>query len=327
MMNKYRLSDERRTFSYLLSGEKQTVSLRQIIALADFSDVTAGTTGGWVDDESVLSQTGDCWIYDVNSMVFAGSQVRDNARLTQPCVVCHNVIIENNAWIEGSQLSHGARISDNVTIQLATVRGQCHIFGDARVLHGCEIIAAKGLTPDNEQILRIYDRATLTRSRVVHQAQVYGDAMLHYAFVEHRAEVFDFAILDGNELNDVWVCDCAKVYGHARVLAGREEDAIPTLRYSAQVAENALVEGNVVLKHHVLVGGHASLQGGPIMLDEDVVVQGNARIRGNVIIEHHIEVTDDASIEALEGDTILLRGRKVINGEQHITRTPVAGLF
>ena len=138
-------------------------------------------------------------------MVFAGSQVRDDAHLTQPCVVCHNVIIENNAWIEGSQLSHGARISDNVTIQLATVRGQCHIFGDARVLHGCEIIAAKGLTPDNEQILRIYDRATLTRSRVVHQAQVYGDAMLHYAFVEHRAEVFDFAILDGNELNDVWM--------------------------------------------------------------------------------------------------------------------------
>ena len=55
MMNKYRRRDERRTFSCLLSGEKQTVSLRQIIALADFSDVTAGTTGGWVDDESVLS--------------------------------------------------------------------------------------------------------------------------------------------------------------------------------------------------------------------------------------------------------------------------------
>lgn len=326
-MQKYRLSDEQRTFSYHLSGEKHTVTLRQIIAQVDFNDVSAGTVGGWVDDESVLSHTGDCWIYDVNSMVFAGSLVRDNARLTQPCVICHDVILEHNAWIDGSQLSHGARISDNVTIQLSTVRGQCHIFGDARVLHGCEIIAAKGLTPDSEQILQIYDRATLTRSRVVHQAQIYGDAMLHYAFVEHRAEVFDFAILDGNELNDVWVCDCAKVYGSARILAGREEDAIPTLRYSAQVAENALVEGNVVLKHHVRVGGHASLQGGPLLLDEDVVVQGNARIRGNVIIEHHIEITDNACIEALEGDTILLRGRKVINGAQHITRTPVGGLF
>lgn len=327
MMKKYRLSDECRAFSYQLSGEKQTVTLRQIVAEVDFSDVTAGTMGGWVDDESVLSQTGDCWIYDVNSMVFAGSRIRDDVRITQPCVICHDVIVEHNAWVEGAQISHGAVISDNVTVQLATVRGHCHLFGDARILHGCEIIAAKGLTPDNEQILQIYDRATLTRSRVVHQAQVYGDAILHYAFVEHRAEIFDFAILEGNELNDVWVCDCAKVYGSARVMAGREEDAIPTLRYSAQVAEHAQVEGNVVLKHHVLVGGHARLAGGPILLDEDVVIQGNAQIRGNVILEHHIEVTDDACIVALEGDTILLRGRKVINGAQHITRTPVAGLF
>jgi carbonic anhydrase/acetyltransferase-like protein (isoleucine patch superfamily) len=326
-MKKYRLSDERRAFSYHLNGEKQIVSLRQIIALQDFNDVKTGTAGGWVDDENVLSQSGDCWIYDINSMVFASSQVRDNARISQPCVICHNVVIEHNAWIDGSQLSHGAIISDNVTLQHSTVRGYCHLYGDARILHGSEIIAAKGLTPDNEQILQIYDRATLTATRVVHQAQIYGDAMLNYAFVEHRAEVFDFAILEGNELNDVWVCDCAKVYGNARIAAGHEDDAIPTLRYSSQVAENAVVEGNVILKHHVLVGGHAHLVGGPVLLDEDVVVQGSARIRGNVIIEHHIEVTDNACIEALEGETVLLRGRKVINGAQHITRTPVGGLF
>jgi len=327
MMNKYRLSDERRAFSYQLNGEKRAVTLRQIIALRDFSDVIAGSVGGWVDEEAVLSQAGDCWIYDINSMVFAGSQVRDDARITGPCMICHDAIVENRAWVDGAQVSHGTRLSDNVTVQASTVRGSCHLYADARILHGCEIIAAKGLTADSEQSLQIYDRATLTRTRVVHQAQIYGDAMLNYAFVEHRAEVFDFAILDGNELNDVWVCDCAKVYGHARIVAGCEEDAIPTLRYSAQVAENAVVEGNVVLKHHVRVGGHARLLGGPVLLDEDVIIQGNARISGNVIIEHHIEITDDACIEALEGDTILLRGRKVVNGAQHITRTPVGGLF
>ncbi|MGK9174981.1 hypothetical protein KXR87_17460 [Yokenella regensburgei] len=326
-MKKYRLSDERRAFSYHLNGEKQSVTLQQIIAVADFGDVTAGTAGGWVEDENVLSQDGTCWIYDVNSLVFAGARVSGYARLTQPCVVCHEVLIEDNAWIDSCQLSHGARISDNVTVQASTVRGACHLFGDARILHGSEIIAAKGLTLDSEQMLQIYDRATLTHTRVLHQAQIYGDAMLNYAFVEHRAEVFDYAILDGNDLNDVWVCDCAKVYGHARITAGREEDAIPTLRYSSQVAEHAVIEGNVVLKHHVLVGGHARLEGGPVLLDEDVVIQGNACVRGNVIIEHHIEVTDDACIQGLEGEQILLRGRKVINGMQHITRTPVAGLL
>ena len=123
------------------------------------------------------------------------------------------------------------------------------------------------------------------------------------------------------------MCDCAKVYGKARVVAGSDEDAIPTLRYSAQVAENATIEGNCVLKHHVLVGGNAHLIGGPILLDEKVVIQGNARIKGNVLIENHIEITDDAVVEAPDGESILLRGQKVINGAQYITRTPLAGLL
>ncbi|OKU48620.1 hypothetical protein ACN79_02635 [Escherichia coli] len=38
------------------------------------------------------------------------------------------------------------------------------------------------------------------------------------------------------------ICDCAKVYGHAQVKAGIEEDAIPTIHYSSQVAEYAIVE-------------------------------------------------------------------------------------
>jgi hypothetical protein len=97
---------------------------------------------------------------------------------------------------------------------------------------------------------------------------IYGDAFVEHAFVEHRAEIFDCARLEGNDENDVWVCDNARVYGHARIIAGREEDAIPTLRYSSQVAEHAVVEGNCLLKHRVMVGGHAHLRGGPILLDD-----------------------------------------------------------
>lgn len=112
--------------------------------------------------------------------------------------------------------------------------------------------------------------------------------------------MFDRAILEGNALNNVWVCDCAKVYGNARLLAGLEDDAIPTVRYSSQVAENAVVEGNCVIKHHVLIGGEAWLRGGPILIDDKVVIQGRARISGDVLIEHQVEITDDAVIEALE---------------------------
>lgn len=324
-MNKYCLSDECRTFSYLDRGEKRSVSLRQLVALRDFYDVAAGQRGGWVEDENVLSQRGNCWIYDENSMVFSGSRVQDNARLTQPCIVREGAHIRDNAWVDAAEISHGAQLSGNVTVQTSIVRGECHLYDDARILHGSEIIAARGLTPDVAQILRIYERATVSCSRVVHQAQIYGDAMVSYAFIEHRAEVFDSALLEGNEENDVWVCDCAKVYGNARLVAGREEDAIPTLRYSAQVAENAQVEGNCVLKHHVLVGGRASLRGGPILLDDKVVIEGEVTISGNVLIEHQITISGSAVIESNEHNSIHLRGPKVINGAEHITRTPLLG--
>lgn len=324
-MRKYRLSDEPRAFSYLDNGNKKSVLLRQIIALVDFGDVKAGDPGGWIDSESVLAHAGHCWIYDENTLAFAGCKISGNARITQPCLLRDNVIISDNVWIDHADLSHGAIISDNVTIQSSTVHGDCHLFGDARILQQSEIVAARGLTVERDQILQIYDRATVINSRIVHQAQIYGDAIVSYAFIEHRAEVFDDALIEGNDENNVWICDCAKVYGRAQVIAGTGDDAIPTLRYSSQVGEQARIEGNCVLKHHVLVGGNAVLRGGPILLDDHILIEGAARILGEVLIENHVDIRGHTTVEAAADDAIHLRGPKVYSDAQHITRTPLIG--
>ncbi|EBC8720750.1 TPA: hypothetical protein LB271_004729 [Salmonella enterica subsp. enterica serovar Typhimurium] len=278
-MTKYRLSEEPRAFTYQVDGEKKSVLLRQVIAVTDFNDVKAGTSGGWVDAGNVLSQQGDCWIYDENAMAFAGTEITGNARITQPCSLYNNVRIGDNVWIDRSDISDGARISDNVTIQSSSVRGECAIYGDARVLNQSEILAVQGLTHEHAQILQIYDRATVNHSRIVHQVQLYGDATITLAFIEHRAEVFDFA----------------------------------------------LIEGNCVLKHHVLVGGHAEIRGGPILLDDRVLIEGQACIQGEILIEHQVEISGRATVIAFDGNTIHLRGPKVINGEDRITRTPLVG--
>lgn len=324
-MHKYRLGSATRVYHFQQDGVKKSVALRQIVALRDFADVKAGMSGGWVEDEYTLSQQGECWIYDENSVVFSGARIADNARLTRTCIVNYGAYIGGNAWIDGAEVGHGARIGDNVTVQQSRINGDCYLFGEARVLHNSDIAAARGMTADSSQRLQIYDRATVSRSRVVHQAQIYGDAIVDCAFIEHRAKVFDFALLQGNEENNVWICDCAQVYGHARIVAGTTQDAIPTLRYSARVAENAVVEGNCVLKHHVTIGGHAHLCGGPILLDDDVMVNGCARISGDVVIEHQVEIGGSAVIDARDGDSISLYGRKVVNGEQRIIRTPLPG--
>jgi carbonic anhydrase/acetyltransferase-like protein (isoleucine patch superfamily) len=324
-MNKYRLSEKVRLYHFEEDGIKHSVNLRQIVALIDFADVKAGSEGGWLDEETALSHSGDCWIYDANSVVFAGARVEGNARLTGACVVSHGATVSGNAWLDHVEASHHAIISDNVTIKQSQIRGRCRIADQARILPHCLVIAAQGLTSDTDKMLQIYQRATISASRIVHQAQIYGDAVVEHAFVEHRAEVFDYARLEGNDDNDVWVCDNARVYDHARLVAGRGDDQIPTLRYSSQVGENAIIEGNCLLKHRVMVGGHAHLYGGPILLDDEVLIEGHATIRGDVIIEHQIEITDHACIEALEGESIHLRGRKVIRGDEHLTRTPLLG--
>lgn len=185
-MTKYRLSEEPRAFTYQVDGEKKSVLLRQVIAVTDFNDVKAGTSGGWVDADNVLSQQGDCWIYDENAMAFAGTEITGNARITQPCTLYNNVRIGDNVWIDRADISDGARISDNVTIQSSSVRGECAIYGDARVLNQSEILAVQGLTHEHAQILQIYDRATVNHSRIVHQVQLYGDATITHAFIEHR---------------------------------------------------------------------------------------------------------------------------------------------
>ncbi|EOL8968367.1 YdcK family protein [Cronobacter dublinensis] len=325
-MNKYQLSEATRVYRYTRNGEPCSVRLRQLIALRDFAGVRAGTPGGWVESTENLSQQGECWVYDHNSVVFAGAKIRGNARISQPCVIHHDAVIGDDAWIDGAQISDGAHVSGRAMVQCSVVRGDCHLFGESRVLHNSLIVGAKGLTADGDSALRIYGHATVSASRVVHQAQIYGHALVTHAFIEHRAEVFENAILEGNDENDVWVCDCAKIYGNARLVAGLAENASPTVRYSSQVAGNAVIEGECLLGHHVRVDENARITGGPVRLDNHVTVAGRARISGEVMIEDRVTILDEVTIVAPPGDIIRLNGFKTLTGDAQILRSPLPGL-
>ncbi len=189
-MRKYYLSEKVRQFHYEADGNKHSVNLRQIVALRDFADVKSGDEGGWLDNEAALSHEGECWIYDPNSAVFAGAKIEGNARLTGECIISHGAIVSDNARLDSVQASHCARISDNVTVSHSQIRGCCHLADNAQILPHCLIIAAQGLTADNDKILRIYQRATVSASRVVHQAQIYGDAFLSNTLLSSTGRKF-----------------------------------------------------------------------------------------------------------------------------------------
>lgn len=309
-MNKYQLTGESRLHSYLVDGLKQQVKLWQVEALCDFSDVKAGQTGGWVENESNLSQQGNCWIYGSDCVVFGGSGVEDDAQIHGESTLCHQAHISGKSVVEHSFIS-----------------GECRIYDAARIANGSQVIAVRGLTADNDKLLQIYGNATVNASRVVHQAQIFGNAVVNNAFIEHRAEVFGQAILEGNDENNIWVCDCARIFDNARIIAGRGDDQIPTIRYSSQVYGNALIEGDCVLKHQVHIFDDATLIGGPIQLDNQVQIYGQARVTGNVLIENNVQIYDKAAVDGLDGELIHIRGIKDINGDQRVTRSPFYGVF
>ncbi len=309
-MNKYELTGDTRLHHYLHKGEKRQVRLRQIRAIRHFGEVKSGQTGGWVESEDSLSQQGNCWIYDTDSLVYGDSRVEDDAQVRGASTLCHQ-----------------ARIFEQALVADSFISGECHLYGTSRVTEGCQVIALRGLTADQYKILQIFGNATVSASRVVHQAQIYGEASVSHAFIEHRAEVFGCAVVEGNEENNVWICDCARVFDNARLIAGNGEDQIPTLRYSSQVYGNAVIKGDCVLKHQVQVFGNATLIGGPVLPDNHVRIYGSARITGNVLIENNVQIYDNAAIDGLEGEMIHLRGMKDINGEQRVSRSPFYGVF
>ncbi len=324
-MHKFRLRPEPRPFQVEDGDTRRTLWLRQIEALHDFADVKAGSVGGWLEQESQLSQHGRCWIYDENSLLYGDASVAEDAILTGECVLNHGARVDGNATVDASRIGHRAHITGHATVRASRISGRCFI-GDVAHVSDCDILALQGLTADSEQRLRIADRASVHASRVVHQSQIYGSALVSYAFIEHRAEVYGHAIIEGNEENDVWLCDCAQVYGHARVIAGRGLDETPTLRYSTRISGNARVEGNCLFKHHVTVCDDAVLIGGPLQLDNHVDISGQARICGNVLLQDHVSVSERACIEACAGEAIQIQGDKVFNGDRHITRMPFYGI-
>ena len=98
---------------YKLTKNKKTigdVTLYQIEALKDFSDIKKGDLGGWIEKESNLSQQGDCW-------VSCRARVSGNARVFGNAWVFGNAQVSGCAWVSGNARVFGnARVSDNAWV-------------------------------------------------------------------------------------------------------------------------------------------------------------------------------------------------------------------
>ena len=83
---KFVLTDETMKFHGIL--------LHRIKAVKNFADVKKGDLGGWVENESNLSQEGDCWLYD-DAKAFNRARVYGKNRYYGRTIICNfaNVVL------------------------------------------------------------------------------------------------------------------------------------------------------------------------------------------------------------------------------------------
>jgi carbonic anhydrase/acetyltransferase-like protein (isoleucine patch superfamily) len=118
----------KKTWKYILIKEYDSVYYRPK-ALKDFSDVSKGNIGGYIDGGYYnLSQEGNCWVYN-NAIISNYAQVYDNARISEDAVVRGNARVYGNATVYGYAIIDGvAQIFEN-----AQVSGDAIIAGNTKV--------------------------------------------------------------------------------------------------------------------------------------------------------------------------------------------------
>lgn len=247
------------------------------MALIDFSDVKAGSEGGWLDDEAALSQAATAGYM----MPIAFARVDDNARLTGTCVISHGATISDNACLIMLSKSRRQK-SDNVTIKQSQIRGVCRI-ADQCVFSHCLVIAVRP-TPILDKVLQIYQRATVSAS-IVHEQNL------------RRCREVEHALL-----NTVPKCSITHVLKVMKITMYGSVTTRPGLRSRAagrrarrgsdpnpapvQVGETPWSRATAQQKHRHGRRARSYLLGGPILLDDEVLIEGHTTIRGDVIIEH-----------------------------------------
>ena len=131
-MKKFELTSETKINIF---GKK----LFRIKALISFGNVEAGETGGWVEKEENVNQSGDAWVFG-NAEVFGNARVSGNARVFDNARVFGNAWASGNAWVFGNARVFGnadvfgnAEVFDN-----AWVSGDAWVFGNAdyATIHG-----------------------------------------------------------------------------------------------------------------------------------------------------------------------------------------------
>ena len=103
--------------------------LHRIRALRDVrEDVCAGDLGGYVDNETNLSTTGSCWIYD-DAVAYEDAIVAEESTLHGHACACGSALVAGNA-----EMRDDAIANDNAIIHSGKIQEKSIVAGNGAVM-------------------------------------------------------------------------------------------------------------------------------------------------------------------------------------------------
>ena len=117
--SKYELvKDDIKNVSFLMNPKTNYYSspivLHRIRALKDFGDVKKGDLGGYITSDTIIDESGDCWVYDDSIVI--NSVVRGDCKIRESSILIHS--ITNGSMNISSSIIYYCDItaSDNMNI-------------------------------------------------------------------------------------------------------------------------------------------------------------------------------------------------------------------
>ena len=185
------------------AGRYTKVQLLRVVATETFNDVKAGALGGLIQDESNLSQEGDCWIYD-EDMVYDGAVIEGNAQIRNNAIVRDKSKVDGEAQVLDSAIIEGcSNVTDNAKVyNRAKVTG-CSIVKNNAKVYGEAKIKEASIIEENGQVSGLEVKNSIIRG----EAFVKGKGAIEDSAIKDNSVIQNSKILSSNICGDTIILE------------------------------------------------------------------------------------------------------------------------
>ena len=181
-----------------------------------------GELGGWIEQESNLSQSGGSWVKPnaivcmnasvSDDAVIESGEVGDSARVKDSSVVREGACIKERSLLIGDAEVAGNVVVGGISVVSCKLDGDSKIGGRARLLTNQKIQDVE-YEDDDERLAKISNseiggEAIVKGSSRISDSKVIGNCVINNADIEDGSEIEGDSMIEGSVLGKVHVYDC-----------------------------------------------------------------------------------------------------------------------